>query len=223
MRSHGSRAFEKIKQRRKVSHDPKYTQPVARVAKRLQHVIDMPGAEWEFVVFKDASPNAFALPGGKVGINTGLFAITDNDALLAAVLGHEIAHATAAHAYQRMTHASAALIGGVFLYYAMDNNDVDHPSQALIAYTLATYLLDALPLSRRQEYESDRIGAIYMARAGYDPRQSLELWKRLSRYHDRHGAKKPAFLRTHPRDDARIRSLREFMPVALKHYKTLNK
>ena len=218
LRSQGIKNFEKIKQNRVISHDPQYTRPVARVAKRLKEVIDMPDAQWEFVIFKDASPNAFALPGGKVGIHTGLFRIADTDALLAAVLGHEVSHATAAHAYQRMRHAATILISGVILYHVLENNDHKHTEASLAAYTLASYLLETLPLARRQEYESDRIGAIYMAKAGYDPRQSIELWRKLSRYHDQHGRYKPEFLRTHPKDEKRISALQSFMPIAMKHY-----
>jgi len=219
MRNHGIKAFEQIKSEKLISHDPKYTKPVNRVAKRLQKVINMPGAEWEFVVFKDRSPNAFALPGGKVGVNTGLFKIVDNDALLAAVLGHEISHATAAHAQKRMTHAIAALIAGAIIYQALDHNEMDHPGEAVAAYALAVFLADSLPLSRRQEYESDRIGAVYMAQAGYDPRASVELWRRLAKYHHHHGEKRPEFLRTHPHDEARIKALQEFMPIAMAHYR----
>ena len=218
-RLYGERKFEKIKKQRKVSRDPKYTEPVNRVSKHLKKVIDIPENEWEFVVFKDASANAFALPGGKVGINTGLFGIADSDALLAAVLGHEISHATAGHSSQRMIHAAAVLITGAILYQVVENNRSDSGEYSLAAYALATYLLETLPLSRRQEYESDRIGAIYMAQAGYDPRESLELWKRLSVHHLSHGNKKPDFLRTHPPNEKRISSLRAFMPVAMKYYR----
>lgn len=219
MRNHGIKAFEKIKAEKQISHDLKYTQPVQRVAKRLQQVISMPGAEWEFVVFKDRSPNAFALPGGKVGVNTGLFKVIDNDALLAAVLGHEISHATAAHAQKRMTHAIAALVVGAIIYQALDHNEIDHAGEAAAVYALAVFMLDSLPLSRRQEYESDRIGAIYMAQAGYDPRASVELWRRLAKYHAHQGAQRAEFLRTHPHDSARIKALEEFMPVAIAHYR----
>ncbi|BDS08451.1 peptidase M48 [Oceaniferula spumae] len=219
MRAHGIREFENIKARKKISNDPKYTEPVNRVAKRLQKVIDMPGAEWEFVVFKDSTPNAFALPGGKVGINTGLFKIVDNDTLLAAVLGHEISHATATHAYQRMAHAAVSIIGGALLYHALDREDADHPGETVVAYAIAVYLLDALPLSRRQEYESDRIGAIYMAEAGYDPRQAVELWRRLEKYHHHHGGQRAEFLRTHPHDTSRVKALEEFMPIAIERYR----
>ncbi len=223
MLKHGASEFERLKQNRRISHDPQYTLPVARVAKQLKSVIDMPEAEWEFVVFKDASANAFALPGGKVGINTGLFTIADTDALLAAVLGHEISHATAAHTYQRMHHTAIKLIGGIILYHVLENNDHKHTEASLAAYTLASYILETLPLARRQEYESDRIGAIYMAKAGYDPRLAIKLWEKLAHYRSKQGVKKPAFLRTHPPNAKRIISLRAFMPTALQHYTHIKK
>ncbi|MGE9269732.1 MAG: M48 family metallopeptidase, partial [Verrucomicrobiales bacterium] len=219
VRYHGERAFEKIKSKRKISHDPKYTRPVNRVAERLKKVIDMPNADWEFVVFKDGSPNAFALPGGKVGINSGIFKVVENDAMLAAVLGHEISHVTAGHAQKRMIHAIATVIAGAIIYQAMDHNEMDHTAEALTAYALASFLLDALPLSRRQEFESDRIGVRYMIQAGYDPRASIDLWKNLRKYHLRHGPPPPEFLRTHPHDDARIKALEAYMPEAMRLYR----
>ena len=218
IRSYGDRQFEATKKKRQISRDPKYTVPVERVAKRLQKVIDMPNAQWEFVIFKDPTPNAFALPGGKVGVNTGLFRIADTDALLAAVLGHEISHATAGHATQRMLHATSILVGGALVHQAIENNDSDSALYGLAAYFIAVHLLETLPLSRRQEYESDRIGAIYMAQAGYDPRESLKLWERLSSYHSHHHQTKPDFLRTHPPNQKRIESLKAFMPIAMEHY-----
>ena len=118
MRSHGVRQFEKMKRKKVISTDPRYTEPVARVAERLKQVIILPNAEWEFVVFEDLSPNAFALPGGKVGVNTGLFQIIGDDhqadAILAAILGHEISHITAAHAQQRILHALALVAAAQF-------------------------------------------------------------------------------------------------------------
>jgi len=218
--AYGSFLFERIKKKKPISHAPRYTDPVDRVAKRLTQVIDMPDAEWEFVLFKDNSPNAFALSGGKVGINTGLFKITNNDALLAAVLGHEISHATANHTEQRTLRAIGTAILGGFLWGVMDHNDVENPGYAIAAYTLAAYLIDTLPLARRQEYESDRLGAIYMAKAGYDPHQAIELWKKLECYHSKKNKKKrdPEYLRTHPLDSARIQALEDFMPIAMKYY-----
>ncbi|NWK54740.1 M48 family metallopeptidase [Verrucomicrobiaceae bacterium N1E253] len=220
IRTHGDWQFNRIKKRKKISHDPRYTEPVERVAKRLKQVIDMPDAEWEFVIFEDRSANAFALSGGKVGINTGLFKIVDNDALLAAVLGHEISHATANHSELRMYRTLGAIALGAALYAVLENNDVENPGYAVTGYALATYLIDTLPFSRKQEYESDKIGAIYMAKAGYDPRQAVELWKKLDAYHSqKNKTPQPEYLRTHPLDQSRIRALEEFMPVAMQHYK----
>jgi len=222
MRHHGVREFENIKKTRQISHDPRYTKPVQRVAKRLQKVIEMPGAEWEFVIFKDNSPNAFALPGGKVGVNTGLFRIIgddkNSDAILAAVLGHEISHATANHAEQRMFRSIGITLACAILWTSLDHNGADHPHHGVAAFAATSYIADSLPFSRKQEYESDRIGAVYMAKAGYDPRKSIDLWRRLSSYHHFHGSKKFEFFRTHPHDHARIRALEEFMPIAMKFY-----
>ena len=222
MHSHGIREFEKIKRKKVICTDPRYTKPVQRVAERLKKVIIIPNAEWEFVVFEDHSPNAFALPGGKVGVNTGIFRIVGNDdqsdAILAAVLGHEISHTTAAHAEQRLYRAMGLILFGQLLWYSLDYNDIDHPEYALAAFALGGYLADALPFSRKQEYESDKIGAIYMAKAGYDPRASIELWRRLENYHNLHGGQKPEFLRTHPQDASRIEALKKFMPIALRYY-----
>lgn len=221
---YGERAFEQFKEDQAIETDPQYTEPVKRVAKRLKKAINMPDADWEFVVFKDRTPNAFALPGGKVGVNTGLFSLIKDkdserrDALLAAVLGHEISHSTVKHAERRMYRAIASAFVASALWYGLERNGEDHPEQAVVTFALANYLLDSLPLSRWQEYESDKIGAVYMAKAGYDPRESIELWKRLEYYHSLGGTRKPAFLRTHPSDSRRIEELEKFMPVALKWF-----
>ena len=223
MRSHGMRQFEKMKRDKVISTDPRYTKPVVRVAERLKKVILLPNAEWEFVVFEDPSPNAFALPGGKVGVNTGIYQIVGNDhqsdAIMAAVLGHEISHTAAAHAQQRIYHALALALVGYIAWSAMDANDVEDPEYAIAGFALTAYMAQALPFSRKQEYESDKMGAVYMAKAGYDPRASIELWKRLRDYHEVNGGQHPEFLRTHPHDDSRIEALEAFMPVALSFYR----
>lgn len=221
--SHGEWQFEQIKKHKAISHDPRYTAPVERVANRLKKVIEMPDADWEFVVFKDNSPNAFALSGGKVGINTGLFKIADNDALLAAVLGHEISHAAINHSEQRMYRAIGTVALGAILWAVLDHNEVDDPGYAVAGFALASYLADSLPLARQQEYESDKIGAIYMAKAGYDPRQAVVLWRKLDEYHrNQEKRHKPEWLRTHPLDRSRIMALEDFMPLAMKYYRPVS-
>ncbi len=193
-----------------------------RVARRLEKVIYMPDADWEFVIFTDHSPNAFALPGGKVGINTGLLELIgdgpQSEALLAAVLGHEISHATSNHAGIRMRRGLTLGALASVLWASLEHNNVRHPGSYVAGFGLGCYLADSLPFSRKQEYESDKIGAIYMAKAGYDPRMSIELWHRLKAYHIRQGRQKPLYLRTHPLDDSRIKALEQFMPVALRYY-----
>ena len=106
----GHQQFDKMKREKKISTNPTYNAQVQRVAARLKSVIDIPNARWEFVVFEDSTPNAFALPGGKVGVHTGLFQITQNDAGLAAVLGHEIAHVVLNHSQQRVNQATVPLV-----------------------------------------------------------------------------------------------------------------
>ncbi len=222
MLRHGARKFRQEKQNRPTTTDPRFTRPVMRVASRLEKVIDMPGADWEFVIFTDHSPNAFALPGGKVGINTGLLKLIgdgpESEALLAAVLGHEISHATSNHAGIRMWRGLALGTLAAVLWTSLEHNGTRHPGYCVTGFGLGCYLANSLPLSRRQEYESDKIGAIYMAKAGYDPRMSIELWRRLRAYHIRQGGQKPLYLRTHPPDDSRIKALEQFMPVAIRYY-----
>ena len=224
LRSHGEREFKHLKRTRSISTDPRYTEPVQRVSSRLRKVIQLPDAEWEFVVFKDNSPNAFCLPGGKVGINTGIFRITgDDDALLAAVLGHEISHSTANHAEQRMLRALIHIATGALIWHTLEKNNSDYTTEALVAYAAGAYVFDNLALTRRQEHESDKMGAIFMAKAGYDPRKSILLWKLLNSHHVNHNNRKPEFLRTHPHDKTRITALENFMPVALRHYRKSGK
>ncbi len=222
MRQHGTRAFRRAKQNRPTTTNPRYTRPVERVANRLKKVINMPDAEWEFVIFTDHSPNAFALPGGKVGINTGLLKIIgdgpESDALLAAVLGHEISHTTSNHSERRMWRGVALGTLTAALWSSLEHNGVDHPACCAAGFGLGCYLADSLPFSRKQEHESDKIGAVYMAKAGYDPRMSIELWRRLKAYHTRQGGQKPRYLRTHPLDGTRIKALKHFMPIALRYY-----
>ena len=231
MRAYGERSFEKLKKTKEISKDTRHHKQLDRVATQLKKVINMPDADWDFVIFKNPSANAFALPGGKVGVHAGLFELINDensersDALLAAVLGHEISHATSKHAEYRMYRGLALFAIGSALWYGLDQHSDSHDEHAatgFAAFTLATYLMDSLPLSRWQEYESDRIGAVYMAKAGYDPREAINLWRRLEYYHSLSGKSKPNFLRTHPPDDARIKKLQNFMPVALKFYNPKN-
>lgn len=216
LRAEGAQVFSKYKQQKSVNRSSTYNAPVQRVAARLTKVIPLANADWEFVVFNDPTPNAFALPGGKVGVHTGLFKITKNDAGLATVLAHEILHVTANHAGSRKTQATGVALGGLLLDTVLGSQGASSAARQTAGqlYGTGSSLAVALPHSRRQELEADRIGMIYMARAGYDPAEAVGLWERFAAYNRSQGASTPEFLRTHPLDQTRINALKEALPEA---------
>jgi len=220
LNSIGAREFGKIKRSKKVSKHAAYNKQLQRVAARLKPHIDYPGAEWEFVVFEDKTPNAFALPGGKIGVHTGLFQITQNDAGLAAVVGHEIAHITLNHSRARRNGQIGAILGGLILEGVLANSGASSASsnQARVAYGVGSVGLGVLPFSRSQEYQADRIGALYMAKAGYDPQEAVNLWIRFDNY-KKGKTSTPDWLSTHPSSSNRIKALKAFLPQATAVYK----
>lgn len=215
----GLSEFQKMKQTMKISTDPGQNALVQRVGSRLSKVMPVPEAEWEFVVFDEPSPNAFALPGGKVGVHSGLFQVTRNEAGLAAVIGHEVAHVVARHSGERATQTALAGVAAAGAGYVLNR---DGRNGALpTAAVGAGALLMTKKWSREQELEADRMGAIFMARAGYDPREAVELWKRFADWKQRNsqGGGGPNFLSTHPLDEKRIEQLQHYLPEALAEYK----
>jgi len=216
----GLKEFATIKSKKRVSSNSTYNAQLQRVASRLKQVIQMPGARWEFVVFEDPTPNAFALSGGKVGVHTGLFQITQNDAGLAAVVGHEIAHVTRNHAGGRQKQALGIGAAGLILDQIAKSrgaSDTDRVKLGALYGGAATVGL-ALPHSRRAELEADKIGAIFMAKAGYNPNEAVSMWQRFAAYKSKSGGRQPEFLSTHPLDSTRINALKAFMPTAMKEY-----
>ncbi|MBL4574867.1 MAG: M48 family metallopeptidase [Opitutaceae bacterium] len=212
----GVSAFSEIKKKEKISDDVEATAMVNRVGKRIAQAVgdNIPNAEWEFVLFENESVNAFALPGGKVGIYTGLLKVADTDEKLAIVMGHEIAHVTAKHGSERMSQSILVGLGGVGLAVAMDDEDSGTRNAAMAAYGVGATLGIMLPYSRLNESEADQIGIIYAARAGYDPRVAIEFWTAMSESKEGKGGP-PEMLSTHPSDATRIQRLKEFMPEAI--------
>lgn len=206
----GATAFEDIRTRTPVITGTAEAAMVERVGTRLLASIGDEEAAWEFVLFKDDEPNAFALPGGKVGVNSGLFRVAQNEAQLAAVIGHEIAHVTARHSAERMSRDMLADLGLAGLAVLGANE------QAVGLVAQAATLGVVLPFSRDQESEADRIGVIYMAGAGYDPREAIALWQNFAALG---GERPPKFLSTHPDPERRIQRLEALMPEALALYK----
>lgn len=206
----GADAYQQIRSEKPVSNDPAMNQAVREIGQRIAAVAGDPGYKWEFTVFEDPSPNAFALPGGKVGVYTGLFKVAQNENQLAAVMAHEIAHAVARHSAERMSR-QMALQGGLAVAGAASATAAQYAQVLAQAATLGV----VLPFSRQQEAEADEIGLTYMARAGYDPRAAIELWQNFAAYG---GDRPPEFLSTHPSPDNRIQRLQALMPKALEIY-----
>jgi predicted Zn-dependent protease len=205
----GLQAYQEMKREQPLSDDPALNSRVQRVGRDIAQISPKPDWEWEFSLFENDSANAFALPGGKVGVNTGLFKAAKNDDQLAAVIGHEVAHAIARHGAERMSQGQLAQVGGAAVGIATGN-------QAYVgAYSALAQFGFMLPNSRTQESEADHIGLLYMAEAGYDPRAAIDLWKNMQQI----GGEGPMeWLSTHPSPGNRIERLEALMPEALAVY-----
>ena len=213
----GLSSFDQLKKDTPINHDPQVNDLVTRVGKRVAQVAgkDLPNAQWEFVVFESKDANAFCLPGGKVGVYTGILPITGNEAGLATVLGHEIGHAVAHHGASRMSQQEVTQALGQTVDSSMSASDPKVRSLVSVAYGLGAKVGVELPYSRAQESEADHIGLIYMARAGYDPKEAVAFWQRFAEFNQQQGAAgTPTFLRTHPVDAVRIKQLQQWLPEA---------
>lgn len=211
----GLAEFEKLKKELPRSRDAAAQALVERVGRRIAAVADLPGAQWEFVLFENPEPNAFCLPGGKVGVYTGILPITHDEAGLATVIGHEVAHAAARHGAERISQGMALNLLGNLAGRYLGRERPDVQPYFNTAYGLGTQLGLVLPHSREQEARADQIGLIYMARAGYPPEAAVEFWRRFAEYNRRSGNRQtPWFLRTHPLDEDRIANLQKYLPQA---------
>lgn len=173
------------------------------------------GFKWDFNVVDEAVVNAWCMPGGKVVVYTGLLAVTQNEASLAVVMGHEIAHAVARHGNERMSQGMMVQFGGLVLSTAMQQKPA--VTQALFqqAYGLTT-TLGTLKYSRTHETEADKMGLIFAAMGGYNPEAAISFWERMAQAGG--GQNPPEILSTHPSDETRIANLKAFMPEAKKYY-----
>jgi predicted Zn-dependent protease len=213
----GLNSFTQMKKEVPISKDPAANALLQKVGQRISAVANLPGAQWEFVVFESQEANAFCLPGGKVGIYTGILPITKDEAGLATVIGHEVAHASAHHGGERLTEAMALnTVGQAVEGFTADSKW--HAASTTI-YGLGTQLGVALPHSRKQESEADFIGLKYMARAGYNPEAAVAFWERFAAFNRQAGGDTPWFLRTHPVDETRIKQIKEWLPQAKQEYR----
>jgi predicted Zn-dependent protease len=204
MDSMGEQAFAQMKQQKPPLQDAVVNNQVACVVRALTATLnpDMRNS-WEIKVFADDTPNAFALPGKKIGVHTGMLKLVQSDAQLAAVIGHEIGHVLAKHASER---ASVGVLQQVTQDLAGQINPV-----AASVFGLGSQLGVMLPFSRTQESEADIIGQDMMARAGFDPEESIALWRLMEK---KEGNGPPEFLSTHPSGNERIRELSAHLSVS---------
>jgi metalloendopeptidase OMA1, mitochondrial len=213
----GLSSFDQLKKDTPVNHEPGVNAMVQQVGKRIAEVAgkDLPNAQWEFVVFESKEANAFCLPGGKVGVYTGLLPITRTEAGLATVLGHEIGHAVAHHGASRMSQEELTQAFGQALDSSLSASDPKVRSMVSVAYGVGSKVGIELPYSRAQESEADHIGLIYMARGGYDPKEAVVFWQHFAEFNQQQGGKNaPTLLRTHPVDAVRIKQLQQWLPEA---------
>lgn len=215
--SMGLSAFREVLSQAKVSSDPALNEQVTRVGRRIAAATGRDDFTWEFKVLEDKQVNAFALPGGKVAVYTGILPVTRDDAGLAAVLGHEVAHATARHGGERISQTLLVQTGLAAVQVGLARNDphMVRTVTSLLGAGAAVGLL--LPWSRAQESEADHLGLIYMAKAGYHPSAARDLWVRMAQQSGE-GSRPPEFLSTHPLPETRIRQIETWIPEALKYY-----
>lgn len=209
-----------------VTESNNQAQMVKRVGERIAKAVEkylkqenqskrVKGFDWEFKLVDDPTINAWCMPGGKVVVYTGIMEVTQSEAGLAVVMGHEIAHAIARHGNERMSQQIAIQGGGLTLSVLTSQQPDLTKNLFNQAYGIGS-TLGSLAYSRKHESEADQLGLVFMAMAGYNPQEAPAFWKRMSQLG---GAKPPEMLSTHPSDETRIKDIEEFMQVAMSYYK----
>ena len=208
----GIQAFDTLKKDKRVSTNSQYNQVASCIS---QAIIRELGGNWEVVVFEDKSPNAFALPGNKIGIHTGMLTLVDNQEQLAAVIGHEVGHVLAQHSNERASHEMAVNSGMALIQaVAAPQSALGQTAFGLLGVGAEYGIL--MPYSREQESEADIIGMDLMAKAGFDPQHSVTLWQKMEQASQ--GQQPIEFMSTHPAHATRIQNLQQHMPQAMGLY-----
>lgn len=216
--SMGVQAFDGMKAKQKVSTkrvDNRYVQCIADYI-TAQVPKSVFNGQWEVVVFDEDLVNAFALPGGKIGVYTGLLKVAKNQHQLAAVMGHEVGHVIAEHGNERMSSSTLVNVGMQVTNQLLRANKIASSNLIMAGLGLGVQVGVQLPFSRTHESEADIIGLDLMAKAGFDPRQSVNLWQNMNKASG--GKRQPELLSTHPLPETRIRNLQARMPMATKTY-----
>jgi predicted Zn-dependent protease len=212
----------------KLSTNTEQTQMVKRVGSRIQKAVEeycvnnciqdrLAGYEWEFNLIEDPNVNAWCMPGGKVVVYTGLLPVTQTEAGLAVVVGHEIAHAFAKHGAERMTQGLVVEMGSMALSKALEERPEQTRNLFMTSYGIGSQVGILLPYSRVHESEADHLGLIFMAMAGYDPHEALTFWQRMADANK--GSQPLEILSTHPANQTRIQNIKRLLPEAMQYYK----
>ena len=219
--------YDKFIKTNKLSADNNKVAMVKRVGGKIAKAVEaymataglsnnLDGYKWEFNLVEDPNVNAWCMSGGKVVVYSGLLPLTQTEAGLATVMGHEIAHAVARHGSERMSDQMLLQLGGTVLSSALAQKPEQTRALALAAYGAGSQVGVILPFSRQNEYEADYMGLIFMAMAGYNPNESIPFWERMAQ---QGGSKPPEFLSTHPVDRNRIARIKSKMPDAMAYFK----
>jgi predicted Zn-dependent protease len=221
--------YDKVLKSSKLSTDTKKVEMVRRVGSKIAGSAEVflieaglkseiKNLNWEFnLIEDDKTVNAWVMPGGKAAVYTGILPFTKDETGLAVVLGHEVGHAIAGHGNERMSQGLLAQMGGVALSIALAQNSPATRDLFMQAYGAGATVGVLLPYSRLQESEADRIGLTLMARAGYDPREAVPFWERMSKQEGK--SRPPEFLSTHPAPESRIADIKKYIPEALQYYR----
>ena len=226
MNSMSFQQYQQVLQESTLSSDPVATAQIKRVGARIQDAVEryfqqagqphqLDGYAWEFNLIESDQVNAWCMPGGKVAFYTGILPVCKDDTGIAVVMGHEVAHAIARHGGERMSQQMAVQLGGMALSEAVKNKPEQTQAIYMSAFAVGAQYGALLPYSRTHESEADHLGLIFMAMAGYDPREAPKFWERMGAGG---GQAPPEFMSTHPSDATRIRQLNDWLPEAMKYY-----
>jgi predicted Zn-dependent protease len=228
MASMGEQQYSEFMKTNHVSQNHQQSEMIRSVGQKLRKALEQYYTQnnltsiskdynWEFNLVESKDVNAWAMPGGKVVFYTGILPLTKNDAGVAVVMGHEIAHVAARHGNERMTQSLLVQLGGMALTVALQKKPEETQKLWLSAFGLGAQVGLILPYSRLHEKEADRLGMIIMSIAGYNPNEAVDFWQRMAAMNT--GAKVPEFLSTHPSDSTRIKLLKEELPEAMNYYR----
>lgn len=212
----------------KLSQNQQQTATVKRVGARIQDAVEryfrasgledhLTSYKWEFNLVEDKQVNAWCMPGGKVVVYSGILPVAKDEAGLAVVMGHEIAHAIAEHGNERMSQGLIAQLGGVALSTALSTKPEATRELWMSVYGAGAQYGAILPYGRMQESEADHLGLVFMTMAGYDPNVSIGFWERMAA--QKGGQAPPEFLSTHPSDATRIANIKKLIPEVVRQYK----